>query len=226
MWFELLLVPTQRRFAVRFSRPLTNVMKATGVTVALLAGLVVGGSPAGAEAPAPDNDAAAFEVHFMKAMIDHHGMAVHTANRCVEVTTNPELKVLCQKMASDQASEIASMQMWLNDWYGVQYEHMGSPQMHESMGRVFTATGEEFDMIFLRHMIRHHFRAIPEADRCVKNAYHEELRNLCSGIFSLQLSEIGQMKAWLAQWFGRPDYEPKSQKRAESLGLWPASAAG
>ena len=105
-----------------------------------------------------------------------------------------------------QSAEIATMQQWLEDWYGISHE----PDMTgmQSMHRFHDLDGEEFEVAFLRSMIRHHWGAIREAEKCLANAEHDELLTLCSDIRDAQLAEIAQMQDWLQEWYDRPGGRP------------------
>jgi uncharacterized protein (DUF305 family) len=69
--------------------------------------------------PAPDIGTAKYEVRFMEEMIDHHTMALHMAMMCLDKAIHQELKTLCSQIQTMQNTEIAVMQGWLQQWYGV-----------------------------------------------------------------------------------------------------------
>jgi uncharacterized protein (DUF305 family) len=71
------------------------------------------------------------------------------------------------------------------------------------MDRLAELSGEEFEIAFLRMMIRHHAGAVREGFRCVRRAHHEELIELCHSIVATQTEEIALMESWLRQWYGR-----------------------
>ena len=156
----------------------TNLTRrvASGLTAALLAtgaltGVAVAAAPpAQASAPAASDQAARFEVDFLTGMIDHHHMAVMMAEMCVEKAVHDELAATCESIVATQSAEIATMQQWLEDWYGISHE----PDMTgmQSTHRFHDLDGEEFEVAFLRSMIRHHRGAIREAEKCLANAEH------------------------------------------------------
>lgn len=192
----------------------TNLTRrvASGLTAALLAtgaltGVAVAAAPpAQASAPAASDQAARFEVDFLTGMIDHHHMAVMMAEMCVEKAVHDQLAATCESIVATQSAEIATMQQWLEDWYGISHE----PDMTgmQSMHRFHDLDGEEFEVAFLRSMIRHHRGAIREAERCLANAEHDELLTLCSDIRDAQLAEIAQMQDWLQEWYDLPGGRP------------------
>jgi uncharacterized protein (DUF305 family) len=63
--------------------------------------------------------------------------------------------------------------------------------------------GAEFEIEFMRSMIRHHEKAITEAESCLDHASHDELLGLCANIVATQSAEIEQMESWLCHWYGR-----------------------
>jgi uncharacterized protein (DUF305 family) len=165
--------------------------------------LVAAVQPARAEAPAPDPQTARYEVRFLEGMIDHHAMAVMMAEMCLHHAVHPELLAMCENIMTTQSQEIAVMQSWLQDWYGMAYEPQMPPGHHQSMHqRVMRMSPQEFEIWFMRTMIRHHEGAIREAEVCLDRADHPELLSLCQNIIVTQRAEIQQMQAWLCDWYG------------------------
>jgi uncharacterized protein (DUF305 family) len=157
--------------------------------------------PLHADAPSPARVQATFEVRFLENMIDHHAMGVAMAELCAGRTVHTELLELCHSIAEVQAAEIETMQGWLSDWYGIDYEPEMKRGAEKSMERMAALEGVEFEEAFLEMMIRHHAGAVREARRCERRAYHEELIALCESIEVSQIEEIEQMEAWLAEWY-------------------------
>ena len=179
----------------------TNLTRrvASGLTAALLAtgaltGVAVAAAPpAQASAPAASDQAARFEVDFLTGMIDHHHMAVMMAEMCVEKAVHDQLAATCESIVATQSAEIATMQQWLEDWYGISHE----PDMTgmQSMHRFHDLDGEEFEVAFLRSMIRHHRGAIREAEKCLANAEHDELLTLSHSAIDRSLFAKGAVAA-------------------------------
>ena len=61
-------------------------------------------------------------------------------------------------------------------------------------------TGEDFDRLFLDHMIMHHQDAVDIAKLAEKQAGHEEIKTMAKSIIDMQQKEIEQMKIWQAEW--------------------------
>lgn len=62
-------------------------------------------------------------------------------------------------------------------------------------------TGDEFDKAFISEMIMHHEGAVEMAEAALKNAKHQEIKDLANAIITAQTKEIGMMQQWQAQWY-------------------------
>ena len=154
-------------------------------------------------APAPAKAAANFEINFLTGMIDHHHMAVMMAEVCQQKAVHEQLESLCDDIVASQSQEIEMMQSWLQDWYGIGYEPEMKPGDMKMMERLEALPPQEFEVMFMEMMIRHHQKAIREAEKCLDKAFHPELHRLCRSIIETQSAEIDQMEAWLCEWYGR-----------------------
>jgi uncharacterized protein (DUF305 family) len=76
-----------------------------------------------------------------------------------------------------------------------------SAMMDEMMNGLYGKTEDTFDRAFLQEMIVHHEGAVLMAQLALKNAKHQEIKNLATGIISAQNSEIASMKGWLKTWY-------------------------
>lgn len=143
-----------------------------------------------------------FEIKFMEGMIDHHMMAVMMAQLCEERAVHPELREMCQEIEQAQMREMAQMQAWLKEWYGINYEPQMTRGMERQMEQLASLGGAEFEVEFMQMMIRHHEKAVREGERCVERAFHPELIQLCQDIVETQQQEIQTMQTWLHDWYG------------------------
>jgi uncharacterized protein (DUF305 family) len=181
-------------------RPARSIPFARFWTALLLVLLV---PVARANAPAPTEAAARYEIRFMQDMIEHHMMAVHMSETCLARAVHPELQALCGRIVATQQAEIQQMQAWLALWYGIpSHMHPMNPGHHKRMEKLASLTGAQFEIEFMQQMIRHHRGAIVEASRCLQRAYHDELSTVCAGIIEAQLAEIRLMQNWLCAWYG------------------------
>lgn len=152
---------------------------------------------------APRQPQANFEIDFMTGMIDHHMMAVEMAKICLDKAVHEELRTTCENIIATQSQEISTMQAWLRDWYGINYEPSMRPGDEKMLARLASLSGAEFEIAFMEMMIKHHEKAIKDARHCLDKAWHSELRQLCEEIIAAQSAEIAQFEAWLCDWYGR-----------------------
>ena len=58
-----------------------------------------------------------------------------------------------------------------------------------------------YDAYFMEHMMDHHLAAIRMSQVCLQKADHQQLRNLCQSMITMQQKESQQMQMWLMQWY-------------------------
>ncbi|HLE56641.1 MAG TPA: DUF305 domain-containing protein [Rhodothermia bacterium] len=147
-------------------------------------------TPAGAEPRSPaeqaraDSGRAAYtpsDVRFMQGMIRHHAQAIVMAGWAPAHAAREDVKILAGRIAVSQRDEIAFMERWLrerhetvpestaqHDTAGHQMSTSGSsmPELMPGMltpaqlAKLSSATGSEFDRLFLTFMIQHHQGAL------------------------------------------------------------------
>jgi uncharacterized protein (DUF305 family) len=148
------------------------------------------------------NDA---DVTFAQSMIPHHEQAVEMATMAQEQASSPEVKQLAEKIAAAQGPEIDTMTGWLDDW-GKELssdsaggmDHSGSDMSgmmsDDDMASLGTATGAEFDQMFLEMMIEHHTGAIETAQTEQQDGENPDAVALAEKIEADQTAEIAQME--------------------------------
>lgn len=136
------------------------------VGLALNVGLATS-MPLLADSPAPEQSIANYEVRFMEEMIDHRTMAVMMGELCLEKAVHQELRTMCEEIIAAQTQEIETMQSWLQEWYGISYEPQMKPGDMQEMEKLAATSGEEFEIMFMEMMIKHHAKAIKQAARCL-----------------------------------------------------------
>ncbi len=77
-----------------------------------------------------------------------------------------------------------------------------SHEMVNMMSALSGKTGDAFDKAFLEEMIKHHQGAVDMSDATLKNAQHQELKDMAQSIITTQKAEIEQMKQWQQEWYG------------------------
>ncbi len=113
------------------------------------------------------------DVTFMQGMIHHHSQAVEMVELLKTRTTNPDMKLLGQRIEISQQDEIKMMQHWLtsrgheapdpsamHDMPGMSMPMMPGMLTPEQMKQLAAAKGPAFDRLFLEGMIRHHGGAL------------------------------------------------------------------
>ena len=63
-----------------------------------------------------------------------------------------------------------------------------------------TYTGEDYDRYFIANMIAHHQGAVDMANLALKNAQHQEIKDLATAIVTEQTAEINNMTSWQTAW--------------------------
>ena len=64
-------------------------------------------------------------------------------------------------------------------------------------------TGDAFDQAFLSEMIVHHQGAVVMAEAALRDANHQEIKDLAQGIITAQNSEIQKMQEWQTAWYSK-----------------------
>ena len=161
---------------------------------------------------------ASLEQTFMAGMIPHHAMAIAMAREELAKGVHPQLKAMAQQIITSQQQDIAQMRSWLQQWYGMTQEQalaaapaqaralidqMGAMMQTQMVAPMQQApAGEQTDLTFLRLMIPHHEMAIIEARAAAPRFAHPQLSMFAGHIITSQLSEVGQMRRWLHEWYG------------------------
>ncbi len=78
--------------------------------------------------------------------------------------------------------------------------------------------GETYDRNFIANMIAHHQGAVDMAKLALKNAKHQELKDMANDIISAQEGEISQMTAWQKEW-GYPSTSADNMMDHSAMGM-------
>jgi uncharacterized protein (DUF305 family) len=117
------------------------------------------------------------DIHFMKGMIHHHAQAIEMSKLAPTNGASPAVLTLTGRIINAQNDEIALMSNWLRDRNQEVPEAKGGPMkmnhggmMHEmlmpgmlseeEMKDLAASRGKDFDIKFLRGMIKHHNGAV------------------------------------------------------------------
>jgi uncharacterized protein (DUF305 family) len=179
--------------------------------------------PASTRATLPPQSQA--DVLFMQGMIVHHAQAIEMTALIASHTDNQELRTLGARISRSQSDEIKFMKRWLAargeplslpatkmpgmDMPGEAMALMPGMLTPEQMETLRKAKGAEFDDLFLKGMIQHHYGALT----MVKNLFDTagagqdaELFNFATDVDSGQRAEVRIMQAMLAK-------KPSEEKR-------------
>lgn len=156
---------------------------------------------------APAADAA--DVRFIQRMLAHHVQALAMAELVDARTPSRDLRLLAERIAVSQRDEMEMMREWLRaagqPLAAPGHEGHHDPDMpgmasETQMARLASATGDEFDAIFLELMIRHHEGAlvmVAELFDSGSGAQRADVYRIASEVDADQRAEILRMRAML-----------------------------
>lgn len=164
-------------------------------------------APSTAQATAPHNDA---DVAFAQMMIPHHRDAVTMAEMAADRAQNAEIKVLAEQIQAAQGPEIEQLTGFLEAWgadvppstpmTGMGHGSMPSTSSMSGMmtpaqlEQLYSASGAQFDEMFLTMMIEHHRSAVSAAQDEIVKGSHPDARQLAEKIVADQTAEITLMQ--------------------------------
>jgi uncharacterized protein (DUF305 family) len=173
---------------------------------------------------APDSGSVA--AGFARDMSRHHLQGVEMANLVPERSTDPEVRRLAFDIAETQQNQAGRMQGWLAlwglppsggetmAWMGPDGGHTGHEMAHgglmpgmateSELARLRSLSGTEFDVEFLRLMIRHHQGGLDMAQYAAGHADVPAVADLAGTIAETQTAEVATMEGMLAARGGTP----------------------
>ncbi|WP_167585686.1 DUF305 domain-containing protein [Kineococcus rubinsiae] len=166
------------------------------------------------------------DVMFAQQMIVHHQSAVEMAKMAATKASSQEVKTLAASIESAQAPEIEEMTSWLTAWgepvsadssmggmdhsssdpamtsSSMSSSAMGGSSMpgmmsEEQMTQLNSATGADFDRMFLQMMTEHHKGAVTMAQTEQQQGQNIQAKELADSIVTSQSAEIDQMNQML-----------------------------
>ena len=134
---------------------------------------------------------------FAEMMIPHHEQAIEMSDIALSKSTNPEIIKLATEIKNAQEPEIQLMK----SWEGVDASmHMGHTMMgmldEQEIADLKSASGKDFDRLFLEGMIKHHEGAIDMAGM-IDDSKNQEVSDLGKAIIDAQSAEIKVMQELL-----------------------------
>ncbi|MEJ7795271.1 MAG: DUF305 domain-containing protein [Nocardioides sp.] len=150
------------------------------------------------------------DVAFATDMIPHHAQAVEMADLAADRAGSQDVKDLAENISAAQGPEIEQMSAWLEAWgeevpdtaggmEGMEgMEDMPGMMSSADMESLETASGAEFDEMFLSMMVEHHQGAIEMAQTEQSEGENPEAIDLAETIEETQTEEMSSMEDLLA----------------------------
>ena len=154
------------------------------------------------------NDA---DVTFVQGMIPHHEGALAMAQLADGRAEDPAVLDLAARIEAAQGPEIETMTGWLEQWgeplpdEGMGGMDHGSDGMdmegmsEEDMDALDSASGAEFDRLFLEMMLGHHRGAVEMAETEIADGSNADAVQLARDIAESQTAEIEEMETLLEE---------------------------
>jgi uncharacterized protein (DUF305 family) len=137
------------------------------------------------------------DIAFAEMMIPHHEQAIEMSEIALLNTTNPEVLQVAQEIKAAQSPEIELMKSWNGVKVSIHAGHMMDGMLSEGeLNDLREAKGQEFDLLFLQGMIKHHEGAIVMAQD-VATSMNKGVADLSAAIIAAQELEIAAMKELL-----------------------------
>ena len=142
------------------------------------------------------------DIMFLQMMIPHHQQAVDISNLALTKSKDSELLALATAIRDGQADEIVQMKQWLKGaGAGSEMGHTMDGQMggmldDAELAALKSATGSEFDRLWLLGMTGHHDGAL-HMTQMIEDASNPTIKKFGQDIVTLQTAQIEQMKVML-----------------------------
>jgi uncharacterized protein (DUF305 family) len=205
----------------------TALLAVIAVGLVLLGGgLAVGLGVGRDDGGAPSTDSV--DAGFARDMSRHHLQGVEMANVALERSESPEIRSLAFDISSIQTNQAGRMEGWLSLWQlrpsggavmawmsddgghaGHSMDMSGETLMpgmatEEELAGLRDLSGTEFDVQFLRLMIRHHQGGLGMAEYAAEHAEVAAVRRLAQTIADTQTAETTTMTDLLTARGGTP----------------------
>lgn len=169
-------------------------------------------------------EANAADVRFAQMMIPHHAQALEMGELAPSAGGSEQIRTLADRIVSAQRPEILTLAGWLDELgerapTREQIESGDLPMPHDhgsgdhgqdgaammgmateqQMDALRRAKGDDFDVLFLQLMVRHHEGALDMISDVLTEGSDQQLGKLAAGMASDQGSEIDRMNQLLAR---------------------------
>jgi len=153
----------------------------------------------GSERDRSSMDLSGGDIMFLQMMIPHHQQAVDISELAINTSKDAELIALATDIRDGQKAEIIQMKSWLRaadaetDMGHSMGEAMGGMLTDTELSELKSATGNDFDLLWLRGMTNHHVGAL-HMSTMIRDARNAEIKRFGENIVSAQTAQIEQMK--------------------------------
>lgn len=186
---------------------------ALAVVVGLLLGYAGGLLTPGLTRPGD----ASVEAGFARDMSTHHAQAVEMAMLAHQKASDPDVRQLAADIALTQQAQIGIMRTWLTDWHldptgsqprmawmpegtaGLRDGLMPGMATDAERDQLRTATGHDFDILFLKLMRTHHLGGIHMAEGVLDLSDDGQVHELAQTMVDGQKKEIDAIQALLTK---------------------------
>jgi uncharacterized protein (DUF305 family) len=150
-----------------------------------------------ATSPQANSEFSAADISFAEQMIPHHEQAIEMSEIALINTTNSEVLQLAREIKNAQSPEIAIMKSWEGVKESTHSGHLMDGMLSDGeLSDLREAKGKEFDLLFLKGMIKHHEGAIVMAQE-VAASKNKDVSGLSASIIATQQLEITKMNELL-----------------------------
>lgn len=150
------------------------------------------------------------DVVFVRDMLHHHAQALVMTGYVQERTTDEDVRLLAERMQISQEDEMGQLERWLQDRGEPVRDPDGGHDEHTLMPGMLTpaelaaleaASGEEFDVLFLQSMTKHHEGAVLMVEELFAAGGGNEpaIGDMARHFDSDQRIEIARMAGMLAE---------------------------
>lgn len=152
------------------------------------------------------------DVEFVRNMLHHHSQAIQMTGYVDDRTDDEDVRLLAERMEVSQTDEIRQLERWLQErgepardpdeaHDGHDAASMPGLLTDEELAQLEATRGDEFDVLFLQFMIKHHEGAIQMVNDLYASGGGQEpdVDAFARHVDSDQRIEIARMTSMLAQ---------------------------
>jgi uncharacterized protein (DUF305 family) len=147
-------------------------------------------------------DLAGADIMFLQMMIPHHQQAIDISDLALTKSSDPKLLALAKDIRDGQGAEIVTMKAWLakagadlDPGHSMGHD-MGGTLDDSQLAELKSATGKNFDLLWLKGMTGHHYGALHMATM-ITDASNPEIKSFGQAIVTTQSAQNKQMAAMI-----------------------------